>query len=67
MKGENEGGLQNVLYFQILSPISIKPILKLCSCCGNLSQYKCKFCQSRFCSVKCKAIHLNKRCLKRDI
>lgn len=37
---------------------------KFCSVCGDLSPYTCTRCGSRYCSLKCMAVHAETRCLK---
>lgn len=37
---------------------------KLCSVCGQLADYNCARCGSRFCCRKCFGVHTETRCLK---
>ncbi|KAF0988800.1 hypothetical protein HZS_4699 [Henneguya salminicola] len=64
---EEAGEIKNLLYFQIVSPVPIKPTIKLCTCCGNLSKYRCSTCRALYCSIRCKEIHVNTRCQKHVI
>lgn len=37
---------------------------KFCSVCGDMSNYTCTRCGSRYCSRKCYTVHTETRCLK---
>ncbi|KAF0358679.1 Zinc finger HIT domain-containing protein 1 [Gigaspora margarita] len=51
-------------YFTAIAGPSRYPPRKFCSVCGYLSNYSCKTCGMKYCSVKCLEIHEETRCMK---
>jgi len=48
----------------VAAPPKTAATRKFCSVCGSTSPYNCLRCGSRYCSLKCYAVHTDTRCLK---
>ncbi|VDL95842.1 unnamed protein product [Schistocephalus solidus] len=59
-----KGGQIGPSYFTVAVPPSRLPPRKFCSVCGFLGDYVCVTCGVRFCSIRCREIHNDTRCLK---
>lgn len=51
-------------YYQIRAPPSKIPPKKFCSVCGLFSKYNCVRCGLKYCSIRCRDIHVDTRCLR---
>lgn len=51
-------------YFSAVAPPSKQPPRKFCAVCGCFSAYTCIKCGARYCSLKCRSVHEDTRCLK---
>ncbi|KAI1722785.1 HIT zinc finger domain-containing protein [Ditylenchus destructor] len=51
-------------YSEVSAPPSAYPARKFCSVCGLFSKYTCVKCSAKFCSIPCKSVHVDTRCLK---
>ncbi|KAL3080823.1 hypothetical protein niasHS_014928 [Heterodera schachtii] len=51
-------------YYEVASSPSKMPSRKFCAVCGLFAGYTCVRCSARFCSIPCKDMHLDTRCLK---
>lgn len=51
-------------YDRVACGPSTVPRRHFCSVCGQIGQYSCTRCGSRFCSVRCNTNHKDTRCLK---
>ncbi|KAL5970241.1 Zinc finger HIT domain-containing protein 1 [Taenia solium] len=58
-----KGGQVGASYFTATVPDSRLPPRKFCSVCGFLGAYVCVVCGSRYCSIKCRDVHNDTRCL----
>ncbi|CAB3398890.1 unnamed protein product [Caenorhabditis bovis] len=47
-----------------LAPPSNKPQRRFCAVCGHFSKYCCTKCGARYCSLHCRDIHNDTRCMK---
>ena len=51
-------------YSSAAAPHTHFPERHFCGVCGFESIYRCTSCGTRFCSLKCKGVHVETRCLK---
>lgn len=51
-------------YRDVVARSSPIPARKFCPVCGLFSKYTCIQCRSHFCSLKCREVHKDTRCLK---
>ncbi|CAI5451048.1 unnamed protein product [Caenorhabditis angaria] len=51
-------------YTNSTAPPSYKPSRKFCAVCGFLSKYCCTRCGTKYCSLPCRDIHNDTRCMK---
>ncbi|VDD80979.1 unnamed protein product [Mesocestoides corti] len=59
-----KGGQVGASYFTAAVPDSRFPPRKFCSVCGFPGLYVCVVCGTRYCSIKCRDVHNDTRCLK---
>ncbi|KAM3185481.1 hypothetical protein ACTXT7_006288 [Hymenolepis weldensis] len=59
-----KGGQIGTSYFTAAVPDTRLPPRKFCSVCGFFGPYVCVSCGSRYCSIKCRDVHNDTRCLK---
>lgn len=48
----------------VVGPPTTRSARKLCSVCGCISTYTCTRCGSKYCTLRCYAVHTDTRCLK---
>uniref|UniRef100_A0A8R1E125 HIT-type domain-containing protein n=1 Tax=Caenorhabditis japonica TaxID=281687 RepID=A0A8R1E125_CAEJA len=51
-------------YQMATAPSSEKPARKFCAVCGFISKYCCTRCGAKYCSLPCRDIHNDTRCMK---
>ncbi|PAV80780.1 hypothetical protein WR25_03343 [Diploscapter pachys] len=51
-------------YMRAYTPTPKRPARHFCAVCGYFSNYKCIKCGARYCSIRCRDVHADTRCMK---
>uniref|UniRef100_A0A0N5AIZ5 HIT-type domain-containing protein n=1 Tax=Syphacia muris TaxID=451379 RepID=A0A0N5AIZ5_9BILA len=51
-------------YVNAQAPESVLPPRRFCTACGFYSKYTCQKCGAKYCSIRCRDLHEDTRCLK---